>query len=465
MGASLSDINFKPRKSQKPQAKQIQPKIASVAFNSRSNVTGGTLKKLKCPLDISDFTSFCQHMRVKLWNVNFRFTDPSDLVTFEKKVALCNRICIEVAHIWIAAYVDYMIYFAWNELNGTSKLCYPPFAIQQVARLHSLYTLSYEQFCGLIYKEKGHLHFSPFKIIARREVGDYDSAKRIYHETREFLFSQLYQNPAMHKSLMSQKYTETVWEDFEMTVLKSEFSFSFLEDEHRAGFADVINREQQQGLLLKAQNPEEFLRVSKVLRKTLGISDLIEVKQPVAPRLSDQFIIAQSELTPLEREAAIKMDNISFGSEFVNILAWEQRIDVEEAIRWIIEYKKFIFLIFAFYADRIMSPSEIVDQVWHLHMQFVEDFQRDVCSINVIHHFPSKGGSAETVKYTNLYAETLETYNKFFGIPNGKIWPSSDARFSEFGVTSSYSIFFAKNTLNPETKKILLSKCKQKKSY
>ncbi len=460
MGASLSDINFKTRKSEKPKAKQVQPKIASVAFNSRSKATSTTLKKLKCPVDIENFTSFYQHTRVKLWNANFRFTDANDLVTFEKKVALCNRICIEVAHIWIAAYVDYMIYFAWNEINGTKKLCYPPFAIQQVARLHSLYTISYEQFCGLIYKEKSHLHFSPLKIIARQEAGDYDSAKRVYHETREFLFSQLYQNPAMHKSLMSQKYTETVWEDFEMTILKSEFSFSFLEDEHRAKFGEVINREGD--LLLRAQNTEEFLRVSKLLREKLRISDLIRDTQPVTPRILDQLKISQSEMTLLEREAAVKVDNISFGSEFVNILAWEQRIDVEEAIKWIIEYKKFIFLIFAFYTDRIMSPSEIVDQVWHLHMQFVEDFQRDVCSINVIHHFPSKGGSAETVKYTNLYSETLETYNKFFGAPDGKIWPSSDARFSEFGVTSSYSTFFAKNIFTLAQKNNLVSKCKKK---
>jgi len=144
----------------------------------------------------------------------------------------------------------------------------------------------------------------------------------------------------------------------------------------------------------------------------------------------------------------------------VNILAWEQRLDIEEAIQWIIEYKKFIFLIFAFYKDRMMSPSEIVDQVWHLHMQFVQDFQKNVCSINVIHHFPSKGGSVETKKYTNMYSETLKTYNVYFGPPPQKIWPSSDARFSEFGVTTSYSLFFAKNILIAKQKKNLLSKCK-----
>jgi len=300
MGASQSGDRSKTQRSKSNQLNNNQPKtkIATIPFNSRSQ----NLKKLKSPLDVADFTSFYKHMGTKLWNENFRFTHPDDLMTFEKKLALCNRVCIDVAHIWIAAYVDYMIYFAWNELTGKQKLCYPPYGVQQVARLHSLYTVNYQLFCGLIYKEKSHLYFSPFKIIARQEASDYNTARNIYHEDREFLFKNLYQNPAMHKSIISQRFTETVWEDFEMTVLKSEFSFSFLDGAQRDNFGKIINREAEH-LMLKAHTPQEFFRVAKVLRSQLGVSDLISDKQPVTPRLLDQFV-SQEQLTPSEREAA-----------------------------------------------------------------------------------------------------------------------------------------------------------------
>ncbi|PWJ36132.1 glycine-rich domain-containing protein [Sediminitomix flava] len=118
---------------------------------------------------------------------------------------------------------------------------------------------------------------------------------------------------------------------------------------------------------------------------------------------------------------------------FSDRLARENNWSLKYALRVIFEYKKFIFLICVDKGP--FTPSDEVDQAWHLHLLYTEDYWEDFCGELLqtkIHHGPTKGGQSERVKYTDLYEQTLKRYESFFGEkPPSDIWPSTEIRFSK----------------------------------
>src|SRR5215475_14118054 len=72
------------------------------------------------------------------------------------------------------------------------------------------------------------------------------------------------------------------------------------------------------------------------------------------------------------------------------------------------EYKRFAFLAAA--AGHPVSPSEDVDQAWHLHLTYSEDYWKRFCPEVLgkpLHHQPTKGGATEKHKFEDWYAGTL----------------------------------------------------------
>lgn len=102
------------------------------------------------------------------------------------------------------------------------------------------------------------------------------------------------------------------------------------------------------------------------------------------------------------------------------------------AERVIDEYRKFVFLCMA--AGHKCTPSDEVDQAWHLHMIYTESYWTRFCGEvlpHPLHHGPTRGGRAESDKFTDWYERTKETYRNFFGEePPADIWPSTQARFA-----------------------------------
>lgn len=118
---------------------------------------------------------------------------------------------------------------------------------------------------------------------------------------------------------------------------------------------------------------------------------------------------------------------------FTDRLRRENGWTYEYTLRTISEYKKFIFLICI--AEHPLTPSDQVDQVWHLHLLYTRSYWIDFCKNTLnkdIHHGPTKGGNDEKEKYNDLYSKTkafyLDTFNK--EAPKD-IWPSSNIRFGE----------------------------------
>ncbi|MEM0576876.1 glycine-rich domain-containing protein [Flavobacterium polysaccharolyticum] len=128
-----------------------------------------------------------------------------------------------------------------------------------------------------------------------------------------------------------------------------------------------------------------------------------------------------------------ELDEPEASLSFTDRLARENGWTIEYSIRVIIEYKKFIFLLTI--ANHPVTPSDQVDQVWHLHLLYTQSYWEDFCEKIIkrkIHHGPTKGGATEKAKYTNWYEKTKELYLVTFKIQAPMdIWPTSEIRFSE----------------------------------
>lgn len=114
-------------------------------------------------------------------------------------------------------------------------------------------------------------------------------------------------------------------------------------------------------------------------------------------------------------------------------LARENRWEHDFTSRVITEYKRFCYL--AVTAGQEVTPSDAVDQVWHLHLTYSRDYWGEFCPDILgaeLHHGPTAGGAAEQARFYDQYASTLAAYEDAFGeAPPPDIWPSAERRFAK----------------------------------
>lgn len=120
---------------------------------------------------------------------------------------------------------------------------------------------------------------------------------------------------------------------------------------------------------------------------------------------------------------------------FVDRLARENSWTLAFAERVEAEYKRFCIL--AMRAGHPVTPSEEVDQAWHLHLTYTRSYWDRFCGETLdapLHHEPTSGGPSEGEKFRDWYGETLASYERLFGEkPPGDVWPSADQRFKHAG--------------------------------
>lgn len=118
---------------------------------------------------------------------------------------------------------------------------------------------------------------------------------------------------------------------------------------------------------------------------------------------------------------------------FMRRLARDNGWTYRFADRVIEEYKKFVFL--GMVAGHPVTPSDQVDQAWHLHLTYSRSYWDRFCGEVLgkpFHHGPTKGGSDEGKKYWEWYSKTLESYETWFGEkPPQDIWSPPEIRFGE----------------------------------
>ncbi len=103
------------------------------------------------------------------------------------------------------------------------------------------------------------------------------------------------------------------------------------------------------------------------------------------------------------------------------------------AERVVFEYKRFVYL--AATCGHPVTPSDEVDQAWHLHLVYTRSYWDDLCGQVLgfaLHHGPTQGGAAEGHKFQDWYAATRHSYEAAFGeAPPADIWPPATVRFGE----------------------------------
>jgi hypothetical protein len=106
-----------------------------------------------------------------------------------------------------------------------------------------------------------------------------------------------------------------------------------------------------------------------------------------------------------------------FSTRLANENFWTKEF-TENAI---LEYKKFMYL--AATSDHMVSPSEIVDTVWHQHLIFTQLYQ-DFCSLvgKEIQHIPSTHNKNEFHKFKLAKERTTKLYENAFGKQPVAIW-------------------------------------------
>ncbi|ALU25944.1 glycine-rich domain-containing protein [Myroides odoratimimus] len=87
----------------------------------------------------------------------------------------------------------------------------------------------------------------------------------------------------------------------------------------------------------------------------------------------------------------------------------------------ILEYKKFMYL--AATSNQMVSPSDIVDIVWHQHLIFTQSYNR-FCKLlgKDIQHIPSTHNRTEIDKFREAKEQTTTLYTKAFGEQPKEIW-------------------------------------------
>ena len=118
---------------------------------------------------------------------------------------------------------------------------------------------------------------------------------------------------------------------------------------------------------------------------------------------------------------------------FTARLARENGWTIRHACRVVDEYRRFVFL--AVTAGHSVTPSEDVDQAWHLHLAYTRDYWETFCRDVLggpLHHGPTRGGAREADRYDTQYRQTLAAYSIVFdATPPEDIWPGSERRFGE----------------------------------
>jgi hypothetical protein len=111
---------------------------------------------------------------------------------------------------------------------------------------------------------------------------------------------------------------------------------------------------------------------------------------------------------------------------FMTRLAQENGWSRAKAERVFDEYRRFCFL--AVTAGHEVSPSDAVDQAWHLHLTYSRDYWERFCPQVLgrpLHHGPTTGGASEHHRFYAQYARTLQAYEVAFGLPPVDIWPDA----------------------------------------
>ena len=117
-----------------------------------------------------------------------------------------------------------------------------------------------------------------------------------------------------------------------------------------------------------------------------------------------------------------KLESFQFDNDNNAVFEFEARLAKENgwsrefASRVIQEYRRFLLL--AMQSGHPVTPSDEVDQAWHLHLVYTRSYWERLCRDVLgrpLHHEPTTGGVDESGKFHTQYERTLDSYRRLFG--------------------------------------------------
>lgn len=133
-----------------------------------------------------------------------------------------------------------------------------------------------------------------------------------------------------------------------------------------------------------------------------------------------------------QRLSQYQFDRIDARLPFSVRLTRENNWSHDFAVKVIEEYKKFVYLCVT--VGHPVTPSEEVDQVWHLHLIYSDEYWNHFCRDVIqyaMHHHPTRGGENEGIKFYDWYSCTLASYAKCFNAQAPTdVWPAPVQRFA-----------------------------------
>ncbi len=149
--------------------------------------------------------------------------------------------------------------------------------------------------------------------------------------------------------------------------------------------------------------------------------------------MEPQLNMTQNQKELYERICTFRFDEGGTAFPFAARLARDNGWSRGYTARVITEYRRFAFLAVA--AGHPVSPSDQVDQAWHLHLLYTRSYWQHFCGelLNtLLHHEPTQGGCQERDKFYGWYERTLESYGRVFGQePPADIWRNAEVRFGD----------------------------------
>jgi hypothetical protein len=138
--------------------------------------------------------------------------------------------------------------------------------------------------------------------------------------------------------------------------------------------------------------------------------------------------------TPARQELWRRVEQHDFEPDtplnFTRRLARDHGWSLEEARAAVDAYRRYCFL--AIISPTPVTPSEVVDEVWHQHLIYSRDYWTIWCGETLrapLHHDPTPGGPEAQIIYRRQYAETLALHERVFGPPSPELWPATHLRF------------------------------------
>ena len=134
----------------------------------------------------------------------------------------------------------------------------------------------------------------------------------------------------------------------------------------------------------------------------------------------------------LEPAAALnKVLSLVFPPRFLDNLMNEQLIDINTANKWLLEYRKFLVLVY--FSNGDVYPSEQVDQVWRLHASYTQHYRLTYQTFleRDFKYFDPNGYYHDTSNKGVFYSNSLSLYKAIFLIDTpGEVWETPENRFA-----------------------------------